>query len=434
MVTMDIQRNEGIPGSGQAAIYNSRVPYMFTAYSRLGGIAFSLLFIAVSFAQFSVAADWSAPEKELAQKIVAVTGPGAVALEVTNRSSLRGAEVDQIRFGLQAQMAGMGAAFAEKDQAAATVQLSLSEDMRNLVWVAQIQQGGNSAPTVVMVTAPASESRNMQGAAPALSIRKTLLLIQDARILDAAVLDTKPQHLLVLDENGVTIFRFQDNHWTAEKVFVIPHDRPWPRDLRGRLVPQEDHLFNAFLPGVFCQASGSAPLSMNCHSSDDPWPLAEGNDVKGFFSASRNFFTGVLSPGIGKQTVAPEFYSAAPLPRPNYVLWLIAGVDGRTHLLDGINDQVATNSNWGSDIAAIRSGCGSGTQILASGNTAGSLDSVRAFEVMDRETVPASAAVDFNGQVTSLWTEAGGTSAIGVVHNLQTGSYEAYRLGIACGQ
>jgi hypothetical protein len=431
---MDIRRDEANASSHGAAIYNRSIPHMFTAYSRLGGIAVSLLLIIVGSAQFSRAADWSAPEKELAQQIVAVTGPGALALEVTNRSSLRSAEVDEIRDALQAQMAGLGVVFVEKDQAAATVQVSLSEVVRNLLWVAQIQQGGNSAPTVVMVSAPRSASANLQGAGPALSIRKTLLLVEDARILDAAVLDTRPQHLLVLDENGVTIYRFQDNHWQTDQVFVIPHDRPWPRDLRGRIIPRKDHLFDAFLPGVFCQASVSAQLIMNCHSSDDPWPLAEGNDVKGFFSPSRNFFTGVLSPGIGKQTVVPEFYSAAPLPRPNYILWLIAGVDGRIHLLDGINDQIASNANWGSDIAAIRSGCGSGTQILASGNAAGPLDSVRAFEVVDREPVPASAGVDFGGQVTSLWTEAGGTSAIGIVHNLQTGTYEAYRLSIACGQ
>ena len=34
---------------------------------------------------------------------------------------------------------------------------------------------------------------------------------------------------------------------------------------------------------------------------DDPWPLTpDDGSVRAFYAASRNFFTGALSPGIGK--------------------------------------------------------------------------------------------------------------------------------------
>ena len=42
--------------------------------------------------------------------------------------------------------------------------------------------------------------------------------------------------------------------------------------------------------------------------------------------------------------------------------------------------------------------------------------------------------IDLGGEVTTLWTEAKGDSAIAVVRNRETGSYEAFRLAIACNQ
>lgn len=399
-------------------------------FFRLRRATFSLV-IPLLLVTSMFATDWTAPEQELAQKIVAVTGPGAIFLQLTNRSSLRAAGAAEIERGLRARMTDLGVAFVASNQAAATVQVWLSENLRSSVWIAQIQQGTNE-PTAVMVSATRAQTEAAQLPAPALTIRHTLLWTQPQRILDAAVLDGNPAHLLLLDESGVTILRPQSGQWKPEQVLVISHDKPWPRDLRGRLVPAKDHLFDAYLPEMFCQSSATAPLALNCRPSDDPWPLAPGQPTRAFFSPARNFFTGVLTPAIAKQT--PAFYSAAALPRPNYALWLLTGVDGRVHLLDGINDQMAVNANWGSDIAAVRSGCGSGTQVLATSNTIGSHDTVQAFEVADRDPIAASAAVDFTGEITALWTDASGTSVVAINRDAQTGAYAAYRLSIACGQ
>jgi len=48
--------------------------------------------------------------------------------------------------------------------------------------------------------------------------------------------------------------------------------------------------------------------------------------------------------------------------------------------------------------------------------------------------VPVSAALDFPGEITALWTEAKGDSAVAVVRNRETGAYEAFRLAAACSQ
>jgi len=100
-----------------------------------------------------------------------------------------------------------------------------------------------------------------------------------------------------------------------------------------------------------------------------------------------------------------------------------------------MNNQMLARTNWGSDIAAIKTSCGSGWQILATSSGDGtSPDTIRAYEFPDRDPVAASLPTEMNGSVTSLWTESTGNGVMAVSQNQQTGKYEAYRLAIACGQ
>jgi hypothetical protein len=240
----------------------------------------------------------------------------------------------------------------------------------------------------------------------------------------------------VLDPNKISLYAFQNNRWEQQESFPIPHARPWPRDMRGRVILRKDHLFDAYLPGVFCSSTVSAPLSVSCHDSDDPWPVAnELTALNAFFSPKRNYFTGALSPGIGKQNTVSAFYSGAAIPRQSYALWILAGADGQVHEADGINEQIIPRLGWGSDLAGMKTSCGSGTQVLAVGKGDGTIaDAIRAYEVPDREPVPVSQPVEMNGPVTALWSETSGTGAVVVTRNLQTGKYEANRLAISCGQ
>jgi hypothetical protein len=173
---------------------------------------------------------------------------------------------------------------------------------------------------------------------------------------------------------------------------------------------------------VFPSAGASSPPS-----TATPPPLS------GFFTPTRNYFTGVLSPAIGKFSTVSKFYSAASVAREKYTLWMFAAVDGKVHLVDGMNDQTSSFA-WGSDIAALKTVCGAGSQVLAT--TAGdqAQDSVRAYEFPDRDPVAVSAAVDLPGPVSALWTEARGDTVVAVAKNRETGSYEAFRLVLACGQ
>jgi hypothetical protein len=411
-------------------VYNARIQEMPLprAYF-LRGSCCLLLMVAATVVS---AADWRAPEAEFARKMAAATGPGAVGLEVTNRSSLGQSEADDIRRRLVAELAALGVHVVAADQAAATVQMSLSENLQSYVWIAEIHVGNNDT-SVVMVTTPrtppALEDRSM---AP-LTIHKALLWTSEDRILDVALPTSSPQIMIVLGPENAVLYAVQNGRWLAQQTLVISHVRPWPRDLRGRLVLRKDHLFDAYLPGVLCQSTTVAPLALKCRESDDPWPVAtEPSALNAFFSPVRNFFTGVLSPGVQKQTATAPFYSAAAMPGEKYTLWIFSAVDGQVHLLDGMTDQTATRWAWGSDIASVRSGCGLGWQVLADSRGDGANDTVQAFEIADREPVAVSAPVEFGGGVTALWTDSDSASVIAVAQDRETGRYEASRLSITC--
>src|SRR5258708_37852593 len=102
-------------------------------------------------------------------------------------------------------------------------------------------------------------------------------------------------------------------------------------------------------------------------------------------------------------------------------------------MIDGMSDQTA-KLGWGSDLASVRTSCCAGWQVLAASSGEPNADSVRAYVFPGRDPVAVSAAIDFAGEITALWTEAEGDTAIAVVHNRESGGYEAFRLALACNQ
>jgi hypothetical protein len=443
------------------AVYNSGIPD-----NRLKSVHRSALGLrALRFAAFlstlvisltALAADWSVPEQQLARKIAAVTGPGTVALTIESHSSLSRRDSEVVQNGLRAALEQSGLHFVKAEQAVASVTITLSENVTSYVWVAQIHQSATES-AVAMVAIPRSGRVSAARDTMPITLRKTFLWSQNDPILDVAILEENgaPARIAVLDSENVSFYRWQGGKWQAEQVLAITHARPWPQDLRGRLVLAKDHLLDAYLPGVICRAGAEAASGMNCRESDDPWPIvppsmlgsasvfpsagssnvpsAAVSQVTAFFAPTRNFFTGVLTPAVGKFSTVPKFYSAGFVPRDRYMLWLFASTDGKVHMVDGMSDQ-ASKLDWGTDIATVRTNCGAGWQVLAANSGEQLGDAVRAYEFPDRDPVAVSSAVDFPGELSALWTESRGDSAIAIVNNRETGSYEAYRLAVACGQ
>jgi hypothetical protein len=426
--------------SSQLTRYNQPIPHMHVRWSgslRIGWRA-AVVFTAIIFisgalpprASASVLGDSA---RQLAQKIASATGSGAVSLEIANRSSLDDKSVRDVRSALEADLRTRGVRTAKAEEAMGSVQVTLSESVREYVWTAEIAIGAD-VRRVVLVAAPRPSNSTGLSQAMGLVVRKSFLIAQEQPILDAALLEMSGgPRLLVLDANQVAIFHQQNGRWERETTLTITHSHIFPRDLRGRLLLRRDHLFDVYLPGTFCRSNVTAPLALTCADRDNPWPFTfEDSGVSAFFAPARNFFTGTFSPAIGKVSNGPSFYSAAALAHSGYTLWILAGVDGSIHMLDGMTDQLIP-VKWGSDLAAVHSSCGTGTQLLVSESGDAPQDSLRAVEILDREPVVASAPVEFEGAIVVLWTEAGGNDAIAIVKKEDTGWYEAYRISIACG-
>ena len=410
------------------AIYNSPNLQMTPPSSRMRWA----LCLCVLISRLSFAADWHDPVSQLAPKITAATGPGVVALEINNRSSISSADVEEIRREITSSLAASGVRVWQPDQAAANIKLTLSENLRDYVWVAEIQPGTNDAK-VILVSTPRPYVLPAGQNAPAITIRATALVSQADLILDVAILQSTPPRIVVLGRTAVTIQEFANQRWSVVQSLAISSPNPLPRDARGRIFLRKDRLFDAYLPGLSCHSTNSAPLAMNCALSEDPWPL-QPQGLSAFFSPARNFFTGALVPGIGKQNSAPPFYSAAAVPRANYSLWIFAGLDGQVHLLDGINQQVLTRVHWGSNVAAVHPACRPDSLVLADAADNEPTESIQAFEFADRDPASVSPKLTVNGSVTALWSTPSGDSAIAVYRNSSTGNYESLQLNLDCGR
>jgi len=338
--------------------------------------------------------------------------------------------VQDVDRDLRLQLPSSGVHTVGAEQAPTTLEVTLSENTQGYLWVAVLHRG-QTAPAIVMVSVARPETSIPVQDLPPMSLRKTLLWTQGRPMLYVLLPEgASPTRMLVLDPEELGIYRATNGHWQKEQSLALAHPGNWPRDLRGRLVPRTDHGVDAYLPGVICQISPSLN-SVICRDSGDPWSLSV--QIAAFFASSRNFFTGVLTPGIGRLSSISKFYSAAFVSRQSSTLWVIAAIDGTVHVLDGTSDQTV-GVRWGSDIASVRSSCGSGWQLLATQPDVTSTDAIRAFDMPERNPVPVSAALDFAGPITALWTEANGVSAIAVSKNAATGTYEAYRVAVACGQ
>ncbi len=389
------------------------------------------LAVVFACAQTAVAATkWEAATARLASQITAITGPGNASLTFKNLSSLSPSDLAAIRVPLETQLRSGGVLLRDVASSASEIQVTLSENVREWLIVAEIRQGPDTKIAIVGVDKGSAGALARAGSA--MVMRKTFLISQSEPILDAALVDSgSARNLLLLSRNSLALYLWSAGKLSLQQSLPIAHGAPFPADLRGRIVVAHDHLFDAYLPGVSCASGTGTPMTMTCRATDDPWPIG---GQKAFFNSARNYFTGILAPGVGTQL--PPFFSAATLPRVNYTLWLFNGVDGQVRAYDSVELRTIPNTrNWGSDMISVRSNCGVGTQLLvtASGDDTVA-DTLHAYEMVDREPNEVASQLAMDGPITALWPSADASSAVAVVRNLQTGQYDAYNITIACNQ
>lgn len=390
---------------------------------------------------------WSQPAAELAAQIADILGPGQAQVTLRNLSTIQANEVPSIRKLIEQDLKARGV-LVSGTESANSIRITLSENARERIWVAEVMEGSETHVAMVHVDA-STASASSTDARMVLRSEKIAGLfsrvggvIRNDPILAAAEING---HFLVIYPDRISIFSSTGGAWTEANTVML--ERKLSRDPRAVLVATADGGgFTAYLPGTECTGSYALPLagssadsgwSARCHASDDPWPVYQSGDassatpLKAFYNSARNFFTGVVTPGIGVDL--PPFYTAGMIPRAaGGAALLISGIDGNVQLIEnGIMRSVAGTRDWGSDFAVIRSGCGAGTQLIASSSGEAMNDSIRAFEIPALEAIPTSGPLTLAGTATALWTGQDGKSVIAVVRD-GAGEYEVDRVTALC--
>ena len=387
---------------------------------------------------------WDQPAGALAEQIAGVLGPGQAALSVRNLSSIADSEIPAIRAFIEKNLKTRGVVTASAESAN-TIRITLSENNRERLWVAEIVQGNETR--VVMVEAGSGSSRT-GAVADYMTLRRERLpiLVDNSEDPVLAALEIA-NSLILLRPEAVDLSAFAEGTWQHQKNIAMNEHRQLSRDARGVLISLSDGTgFNALVGQSECSGTYAATPSatshptdnwtIHCHASDEPWPILQNNDpvhpvtIKAFYNPARNYFTGVITPALGLDL--PPFYSAALLTRANGTALLIGGIDGKVQIVDnGAMKAVSGARDWGSDFAVLKSGCGSGAQVIASGSGEAVSDSLRAYELPAQEAIPASAPVSMNGAVTALWPAPDGKSLLAAVKQA-SGDYEVDRVTALC--
>ena len=323
----------------------------------------------------------------------------SISLEAQNLTQLSPAEWLSFRRLLQDELRKSGISTAETPPDS-RVRVTLSEDARGLLFVAEVSSGENRQIAMLPWNVPSSAQ-----AKPRISLTKKPLWTEAEPILDILMVDSGSQ-MLVLSSDRLASYRSIENKWTASATASLVLPRPLPRDPRGRLEATADG-FRAFLPAATCQGTFQPELRLKCVNGTEPWP-----DTQEHWIADRN-------------TLESD---AAKFPFLASAGGLFTMADGRVQ--DRSGQPVSGAEGWGSDITNTLDPCGSGAAIIASANA--DREDVRVFEVVNGQAAPASNPMPLPGPVTALWpSEALGEATL-VVRTLQTGQYEASRLGVAC--
>ncbi|MFZ1941238.1 MAG: hypothetical protein WBA18_15365 [Terracidiphilus sp.] len=389
---------------------------------------------------------WDQPAASLAQQISDILGPGQARLVIENKSSIATTEIPKIRKLLEQDLKTHGVLVSGADSASA-VRVTLSESTRERLWVAEVIEGDRTQATMVDL-GPVTETPVQ--ASGGLTLRAQTILTVHAPVLAALEI---PDGLIALEPEQIELFTHTAIGWQSEKQVPVQQKGALTRDPRGALLGYANgSSFEAWLPGVECSGSpGAQPSGWNieCHQNDDPWAITQppldltdfgssnlGENIKvtpirAFYNSARNYFTGVLAQTTGPEL--PPFYSAALVPRPaGGAALLIGGTDGRLQMVEnGALWPVAGTRDWGSDFAVLHSGCGAGTQVIASGSGEAAHDSLRAYELPALEAIPASSPLAVDGTVTALWSAPDSRSVFAVVRSAEN-EYEVDRVTALC--
>ena len=403
----------------------------------------------IAFGHSQAQADnpWDKAAASLAAQVADILGPGPVTFSIRNLSSIHADQVYSIRKSLEASLKAHGVTVGGSDSAN-SIRITLSENLHKQLLVAEIVEGKETK--VAMVELGITDLQTDKASA-AMALRRQVILSTQGQIL--AALDL-PAGLIVLEPEYVVLYKKDGNAWKEQQRVRLNISRALGRDPRGVLLGLSNgSAFDAWLPGEHCSGDIASVLEggalrITCGESDDPWTITQPpldlvsspskptsanvmvTAIRAFYNAGRNSFTGILIPSVGSDL--PPFYSLTVIPRSSGFAVLVDGIDGKVQLVEnGALRTVAGTRDWGSDLAALHSGCGIGTQVVVSGSGDAANDSLRAYNLPLLEAEPASESLQLDGSVISVNAAPDGRSLLAIVRHANN-QYEVDRVTALC--
>ncbi|MGB8473976.1 MAG: hypothetical protein WCE61_07840 [Candidatus Acidiferrum sp.] len=303
--------------------------------------------------------------------------------------------------------------------AAVKIVVSVTQDPTEYLGVVQIQRKENTE----MVMGALGPLNGPAAPEPAfrLTLHREFLFSQDSPILDV-LLPSGGKHAEALGAQQILSYDWQGNEWVKTGSEHLPINQPPARGERGFLFQDVDSQ-SAYFSHELCRDSSLDAKGWSCETYADQTP------VRGISPAAM----------AGKRMV--PWFSAAQVETEGKPEVVVTGQDGQARLYEDGPEPTATFSNWGTEIASVYSGCGSGWQLLVTGKGDWTKpDEIQAVDIQDRRAQTVSDPMAFPGPVVVLhtpWTRitpnaAANGEAVAVDRNLQTGRYEAYLLTISC--
>jgi hypothetical protein len=329
------------------------------------------------------------------------------------RSSLGTKEIIVARKALESELRNRGVRLAKNPKSAVTIKVTLSENLKQYVWIAEIQQAQTSR--LLMTTQPRQQEPSLEEGLR-MTIQAKLLFEQNDPVLDVR---WQNDELLVLEPQRLALYRRKNGLWELDSSMPLKA-YPFHRDIRGKLSTDGDAL-QVHIPGLSCSGTIRPSFTLNCSQEATPWPIGLNGLTPKY---QRNYF--ILDN-------LPPFFSAATIADDGADLMAIAGLNGRTYLFDKSATQAGVIDSWGGDIAGVDAGCGPRRQILAAlAKDPLERGAIQAFEIVHRKAVAVSSVVEFPGPVTALWSVPAQDAAIAVTRDLKAGKYAAFHLSVSC--
>jgi hypothetical protein len=327
--------------------------------------------------------EWEDELRDLAAEIAKLAPqPARIDLLVNNISSLTPEDIAPIHDALKVQLANHGLRFANSEAADTSVQVTLSEGVEGYVVVAQVRHNGSEQTAMVSVP------RGLKSAPRAVGVVLDAKLIwqQPTQILDFALptaADNSQNTMVVLEPGRLAFYSRVQAQWQFVRAFES--ESAWAtRDWRGHIDfsqagAQGPAADDARWPRNECKGDFTQPASVDCEASEHTGDAWITGNVRAPF----------VPPGGGDAVSLALQCRAHPLA-----------------LATGGGDWTQADFTQGYELLG-----GAGQGAMASGNP-----------------------VNFDGPVTAIWPGSAPGVARAVVHNLQTGNYEAYVVTATCSE